>query len=110
MGESKNERALWILATLASVPASAVLWFVGGMGACGGEVYDTPHGSSGDAFCRSVVHPIVPWVSIASLPVWVAAVGGLVAIRVGNRRLLVAALTTPFLIAGVGTLAALAIF
>jgi hypothetical protein len=92
------------------VPASAFFWFVGGMAACGGEVYDTPSGSLGDRFCGSFVDPVVPWVSIASVPVAVAAVGGLIAIRIRSRRLLLVALTAPFVIVGIGTLAALAIF
>jgi hypothetical protein len=110
VGDWKDARAWWIVATLASVPASALLWLVGGMAACGGEVYDTPPGSIGDSFCRSVVDPAVPWVSIASIPVWVAAVGGVIAIRLRSRRLLFAALTAPFLIVGAGTIVALAVF
>jgi hypothetical protein len=109
MGAWKSERAWWILATLASVPASAFLWFVGGMAACGGEVYETPPGSIGDSFCGSVVDPVLPWVSIASIPVWIAAVGGVTAIRLRSRRLLFVALTAPFVIVGVGTLVALAV-
>jgi hypothetical protein len=98
------------MTTLASVPASAFLWFVGGMAACGGEVYDTPPGSLGDRFCGSLVDPVVPWASIAAVPIAVAGIGGLIAIRIRSRRLLVIALTAPFVMAGVGTLAALAIF
>ena len=92
------------------MPASAILWFVGGMAACGGEVYDTPSGSLGDRFCGSVVDPVVPWASIASVPFAIAAVGGLVAIRIRSRRLLLVALTAPFVLVGAGTLVALVIF
>ena len=106
----KSEWGLWIVATLAALPASAFLWFVGGMAACGGELYDTPPGSIGDRFCGSVVDPVVPWVSLASTPFWIAAVGGLIAIRLQNRRLFLAALTAPFVIVGLGTLVALIVF
>jgi hypothetical protein len=88
---------------------SVFLWFVGGTAACGGEVYDTPPGSIGDSFCGSVVDPVVPWISLASVPVWVAVVGGVIAIRMRSRRLLFAALIASFAIVAAGTIAALAV-
>jgi hypothetical protein len=72
----REARLIWVLATLAMFPASLFLWFVGGMGACGAEVYDTPPGSLGDSMCHALVDPIAPWALIASTPVVIVALGG----------------------------------
>jgi hypothetical protein len=80
------------------------------MGMSGEEVYDTPPGSVGDTLCNGLVEPVVPWASVAAIPVAVAAVGGFIGLRLGRRRLFYFALATPFVLVFGGTLAVLAIF
>jgi hypothetical protein len=99
-----------VLATLAMFPASLYLWFVGGMGACGAEVYDTPPGSLGDSMCQALVDPIAPWALIASTPVVIVALGGFIALRRESQRLLVLSIAVPVLLILVGVLTATALF
>ena len=46
------------------------------MSFCGEEDYNTPPGSVGDTLCTTLVHPIIPWASLAAIPFLIAAVGG----------------------------------
>jgi hypothetical protein len=101
---------LWIAVTLAAMPASFWLWFIGGTGMCGEEVYDTRPGSVGDTLCTALVEPVVPWASLAAVPVAIAAVGGFIGLRLGRRRFFYFALAAPFVLAFGGTLALLAVF
>jgi hypothetical protein len=88
---------------LATVPASALLWFVGAMAAGGGEVYDPPP--------PAFVDPGIPggWEVIAAIPTLIAGVGGFLGIRLRWRGLSVFALWAPFLLAIMGVFAILAI-
>jgi ABC-type Na+ efflux pump permease subunit len=95
MGISRDLRLGWTLATLAMIPASIVLWLVGGMAACGEETYDTPPGSVGDSLCEGLVRPVLPWALLASIPFVLGLAGGLAAMRRGDRRLLIAATAVP---------------
>jgi hypothetical protein len=85
-----------MIAVVAAVPASAVLWLVGGQAWCGEETYNTPPGTAGDALCTNLVEPIVPWASLAAIPILVASIGGVVAIRRRRRGLFLAAVSAPF--------------
>jgi hypothetical protein len=98
---------LWTAVTLLAIPASALLWFVGGTASCGEEVYDTPPGSAGDTLCQTLVEPVVPWLLLAVLPVVIVLGGGFVGIRRRNRRLFAAALTAPLVPVIGGVLATL---
>ena len=91
-----------------AIPASVLLWFVGGMASCGEEVYDTPPGSTGDTLCQTLVKPVAPWLLLAALPFAMVLVGGFVGIRRRNRRLFVAALTVPFVLVVIAVFATLA--
>lgn len=101
---------VWVMATLMVAPASAVLWLVGAGAFCGEEVYDTPPGSVGDTLCNALVHPILPWALLASVPFVAVLVGGLIGIRLRNRRLFVLALSAPFVVVGFAVFAILAVF
>jgi hypothetical protein len=92
----RGEWAWWSVATLAAVPASAVLWFVVGQGWCGTEVYDTPRGSAGDSLCTALVKPVFPWALLASLPFFAVLVGGFIGIRLHKRGLFLFAVAAPF--------------
>jgi hypothetical protein len=98
-----RNRAVWLVVTLLTVPASAVLWFVGAMSAGGGEIYDPPP--------PFFVDPGFPggWAMLASLPTAIAAIGGFVAIRRQRRGLLTFALCAPFVLVLLGIFAILAI-
>jgi len=110
MGISRDLRLGWTLATLAMVPASIVLWLVGGMTACGEETYNTPPGSVGDSLCEGLVRPVLPWALVASIPFVLGLVGGLAAMRCGDRRLLLAATAVPPALFVLGTLTFAAVF
>jgi hypothetical protein len=101
---------VWVIGTVAAVPASVVLWFVGGYAFCGMEVYDTPPGSVGDTLCTALVKPIVPWALLASVPFLAAIVGGFLGIRLRSRGLFVLALSAPFVVVGFAVFATPAIF
>jgi hypothetical protein len=85
MHPSVRAWTLWVVATLATIPASIVVWFIGGMGMCGEEVYDTPPGSVGGSLCSALVRPVAPWTTLAAIPTLLAAFAGFIAIR--RRRL-----------------------
>jgi hypothetical protein len=106
----RRARAVWVIATLVAVPASAMLWFAGGYAFCGEEVYDTPPGSAGDTLCRALVEPIVPWALLASVPFFATFLGGFVGIRLRSRRLFVVALSAPFLVVVFALFATTAVF
>ena len=93
----------WMVGTLATLTASAFLWFVGAMSAGGGEVYDPP--------APGIVDPGIPgvWVTIALAPTWLALVGGFLAIRRERDGLFVFSLTAPYVVAVLGVFAILAI-
>jgi hypothetical protein len=93
----------WIVGTLATLPASASLWFVGAMSAGGGEDYDPP--------APGIVDPGIPgvWVAIALVPTWLALGGGFLAIRREWGGLFVFSLTAPYVVALLGVFAILAI-
>jgi len=110
MKASREARLAWLLATLGMLPASALLWLVGGMSACGEEDYSTPPGSLGDWMCRALVDPVAPWAIIASTPLLIVAVGGYVAIRRQSRRLFAVAMALPLLLVAGGLFAATAVF
>ena len=97
-------------AILFAVPASLVVWWIGGQAACGEETYDTPPGSFGDTLCRNLVEPVLPWAVLAALPLLTALVVGILGIRTESRRLLVVAVTAPSAMAFVAVAAALAVF
>ena len=80
------------------VPASAFLWLVGGMAACGEETYDTPPGTVGDSFCQTLVEPVVPWALLAAIPFLLSAAGGAWALREQDRRLLLVSAIVPGLL------------
>ena len=67
---SRRTWTWWIVGTLATLPASALLWFVGAMSAGGGEDYDPPAPAIVDSGIPGV------WVAIALVPAWLALVGG----------------------------------
>jgi hypothetical protein len=103
MRVSRRTWAWWIVGTLATLPASAFLWFVGAMGAGGGEVYDPP--------APAILDPGIPgvWVAIALAPTWLALAGGFLAIRSEWNQLFVFSLTAPYVMAALGVFAILAI-
>ena len=88
MSASARDWALLVVVTVATIPASAVVWFVGGMSMCGEESYTTPPGSVGDSLCGALVRPVAPWVAVAALPTIVVAAGGIGTIRRGRANLL----------------------
>jgi hypothetical protein len=103
MRASRRTRALWIVGTLATLPASALLWFVGAMAAGGGEAYDPP--------APALVDPGIPgaWLVVSVAPTWLAAVGGFLAIRSHRRGLFAFTLAAPYVVALLGAFAILAI-
>lgn len=109
MTDWRKALAVWVTATLAAVPTSGLLWFVGGYALGGEEVYDTPPGSVGDSLCTALVEPIVPWALLASVPFLAALVGGFLGIRLRHRGLFVLALSAPFVVVGVAAVAILAV-
>jgi hypothetical protein len=109
MTDWRKAWAVWAIAVLAALPASAVLWFVGGQAWCGEETYNTPPGSTGDAFCSTLVEPIVPWAALAAVPFLVAAIGGVVAIRLRRPGMFIAAVSAPFVFVVFALFATLAI-
>jgi hypothetical protein len=109
----KGSRAawgLWAAVTLAAVPASALLWVVGGQVLCGEEDYDTPPGSTGDTLCRTLVDPVAPWLVLAALPFAIVLFGGFAGIHLGNKRLFLIALTAPFVVVVVAVFAFFVLF
>jgi hypothetical protein len=106
----QEARLVWVLATLAMFPASLFLWFVGGTGACGEEVYDTPPGSLGDSMCQALVDPIAPWALLASTPLLIVALGGFVALRRESRGLFVSSIAVPVLLVLGGVATATTLF
>ncbi|HUL84721.1 MAG TPA: hypothetical protein VLX89_04285 [Actinomycetota bacterium] len=110
MTDWRKAWALWVIAVLAAVPASAVLWLVAGGAWCGEETYNTPPGSTGDALCTTLVEPIVPWASLAAIPFLVAAIGGAVGIRLRRRGLFLVAISAPFAFVVFAVFATLAVF
>jgi hypothetical protein len=100
---SRRTWVWWSLGTLATLPASAFLWFVGAMAAGGGEIYDPPP--------PAFVDPGIPggWVVIALSPTWLALACGFLGIRHRWKELFVFALTAPYLLAIIGAFAILAI-
>jgi hypothetical protein len=101
---SRRTWAFWIVGSLATLPASGLLWLVGAMAAGGGEIYDPP---PPPAF----VDPGFPgaWVLIALSPTLLALVGGYLGIRHRWNELFMFALTAPYLLALIGVVAILAI-
>jgi len=87
-----------------------MLWFVGGMGACGMEAYDTPPGSAGDQVCARLVEPVWPWAALAASPLALGLVLGLLALNTGSRRLLVFATCLPLALVVLALLGAGALF
>jgi hypothetical protein len=106
----RQARVLWALTTIGMLPASAFLWLVGGMSACGEETYSTPPGSFGDSMCGALVDPVAPWALIASAPLLVVSVVGFIAIHRESRRLFAVAMVLPLLLVGGGLFAATALF
>jgi len=107
---SRRIWALWGVATVLTVPFSFILWWIGGMGMCGSEIYETPPGSVGDSLCEALVEPVAPWAAIAALPTLLAAAGGFAGVRLGRRRLFYFSLITPFVLAVLGVQVFLIIF
>lgn len=99
MSASVREWALLAVVTVATIPASAFLWFIGGMSMCGEETYNTPPGSVGDSLCGALVEPIAPWATLAAMPTILVAVGGVLAIRRGRGNLLMVFLGSLYLLA-----------
>jgi len=81
MSASVRDWALLVVVTVATIPASAFIWLIGGMSMCGEEAYNTPPGSVGDSLCGALVEPIAPWATLAAIPTILVAVGGVLAIR-----------------------------
>jgi hypothetical protein len=100
----------WALVMVAMVPASAFLWFVGGVAACGEEAYDTPPGSLGDSLCSALVEPVVPWAALAAAPLALGLIAGLIGLRQGSRRLVVIGTALPPLLIVLGVFCLLAVF
>jgi hypothetical protein len=101
---------IWAISLVALLPASLLLWFVGGMGACGAEVYDTPPGSTGDQACAQLVEPVWPWATLATTPLALGLALGLLALRTGRRRLLVLATCLPLALVVLALLGAGALY
>ena len=110
MGPSVRDWTLWVSTTLATIPASLVVWFIGGVAMCGEEVYITPPGSVGYSLCNALVEPIAPWVALASIPTLLTAIGGFIALRRRTWRLLWVLLVGAYLLAFLIVLAFLASF
>jgi hypothetical protein len=87
MSMSRREWTLWGVATLATLPASCFVWFVGAFGMCPEEDGARPHAALGDSLCSSLVEPVVPWAVLALMPTLLASVGGFVALRRGALNL-----------------------
>jgi hypothetical protein len=102
--------AVWAAAVGVLIPLSFAFWWVGGMAACGEEVGDTPPGSLGDRGCNALVQPVLPWIVISVIPLAMAVVLGVIALRRDNRRLLATAIALPFLLIVGGVFAFLAVF
>jgi hypothetical protein len=107
---SRGIWALWAVVTVLTVPFSFILWWIGGEGMCGSEIYETPPGSVGDSLCQALVEPVVPWAAIAALPTLLAAAGGFAGIRLGRRRLFYLSLIAPFVLVLVGIQVFLIVF
>jgi hypothetical protein len=71
----RRDLTLWVIATVATLPASGFVWAIGGMAMCGEEAYNTPPGSVGDDLCSALVEPVVPWVVLALTPTVLVGVG-----------------------------------
>src|SRR3954447_2477952 len=108
MLRSVRSWTLWVVVTLATVPASCLVWLIGGMGMCGEEDYNTPPGSVGDSLCSSLVHPIVPWAILAAMPTVLTAVVGFLDTRRQRHRNLFFLLAATYLLAGLIVFASLA--
>ena len=100
---SARRWGVWLAVTFATLPASACLWFIGGMSAGGGEIYDPPPPFFVDPGVRG------GWEAIACAPTVVGAAIGYVALRRRSRGLVVTALIAAFVVAAVGIFAILAI-
>jgi hypothetical protein len=100
---SRRRWGIWIVTTLATLPASALLWFVGAMAAGGGEIYDPPP--------PVFVDPGVPggWELIAASPTLIALVGGFIGLHRRRPGLFAFAMAAPFMLVVLGVLAILAI-
>jgi hypothetical protein len=72
-------RITWAVVAVALVPASALVWFVGGYSFCGTET--TEPGAFGDWACDALVRPVAPWLLIVLAPLTIAVVGGHIALR-----------------------------
>lgn len=98
MRSRQDAIVVWIATLLCLVGASATVWWIGGVGFCGEEAYDTPPGSLGDTLCGALVKPFVPWALIASLPVLTGASVGLVALLRQSRRMFLVSVLAPWLV------------
>jgi hypothetical protein len=99
MSASVRDWALLVVVTVATIPASAFVWFIGGGSMCGEETYNTPPGSVGYSLCGALVEPIAPWATLAAIPTILVAVGGVLAIRRGRAYLLMVFLGSVYLLA-----------
>lgn len=93
LGPWAAARRAWILLILGSLPASVLLWFIGGYSFCGTDT--TEPGEVGDWACGALVEPVVPWVLIAATPLLSLVAGGLVALRRESWRLFALAVVGP---------------
>jgi hypothetical protein len=110
MRDRRSAFAAWVVAVTALAPASLVLWWFGGMAMCGEEIYDTPPGSFGQRACDALVHPVVPWVAISSVPAAGALALGAIALHRRSARLLKVAIAVPFLLIVCAIFTFLAVF
>jgi hypothetical protein len=101
-------RAVWIVLILASLPASALVWFVGAVSFCGTDT--TEPGAFGDWACGALVRPVVPWVAVAAIPLAILVVGGLMAVRREDWRLFAISVLAPPIGLAVAYFAVLAAF
>jgi hypothetical protein len=86
---------LWLGGTAGSIPASYFVWWFWGASACGEEAYDSPPGSTADAFCQALVRPAWPWAVLAATPALLALVGGFVGLVLRHRGLFAFSLIAP---------------
>jgi hypothetical protein len=104
----EKARAGWLLLVVCAVPASAYLWLVGGFGFCGTDTTDP--GRAGDWACVNLVRPVVPWAVIALMPIAALLVGGWIALRLRDWRVLTVVLAVPCVLLVACPLALMALF
>ena len=101
-------RVAWVFVVFAALFLSGSFWLVGGYSFCGTDT--TEPGAFGDWACENLVHPVVPWVLIALIPLALLLLGGHVAIKRKSWGLFAASVIGAPLLLLIGHISLTAIF